>query len=228
MSVSMHRVPLRGRTVGEIAAAVPGATEVFRRYKLDFCCGGDVALDDAARQRGVDVGILEKALNELEQSSNAAPESRETRELIDHILARYHETHRRELPELIKLARKVEAVHAEHPKVPRGLANTLQEMLGELEVHMRKEELILFPAMRRRSNGGLDAPIAQMRHDHDDHGIQLRKLESVTDNFTLPADACRSWQALYTGSAKVANDLMEHIHLENNVLFPRYEDLPQI
>src|SRR5581483_928244 len=105
MSVSMHRVPLRGRTVGEIAAAVPGATEVFRRYKLDFCCGGDVALDDAARQRGVDVGILEKALNELEQSSNAAPESRETRELIDHILARYHEPHRRELPELIKLAR---------------------------------------------------------------------------------------------------------------------------
>lgn len=223
MSDSTHLVPLREQTVGEIAAAVPGATEIFRRFKLDFCCGGDVALDDAARQRGVDIAVLEKAIDELERSSSAAPAFRETGELIDHILVRYHETHRRELPELIKLARKVETVHTGHPKVPRGLADTLQEMLGELEVHMKKEELILFPAMRRESNGALDAPIAQMRHDHDDHGVQLRKMESLTDNFTLPEDACRSWQALYAGSAKVTNDLMEHIHLENNVLFPRYE-----
>lgn len=221
MVTPIQQASLRRRTVGEIAATMPGATGIFRKFKLDFCCGGDIALEDAARQRGIDVAEVEQSLAALEETGAPAP--LQTGELIDHILTRYHETHRREVPELVKLAKKVEAVHADHPKVPRGLADTLQELLGELEVHMKKEELILFPAMRQRSEGHLDTPIAQMRHDHDDHGEHLRQLESVTDNFNLPEGACRSWQALYAGTAKLTNDLMEHIHLENNVLFPRYE-----
>lgn len=221
MVTPIQQASLRRRTVGEIAATMPGATGVFRKFKLDFCCGGDIALEDAARQRGIDVAEVEQSLAALEEAGAPAP--LQTGELIDHILTRYHETHRREVPELVKLAKKVEAVHADHPKVPRGLADTLQELLGELEVHMKKEELILFPAMRQRSEGRLDTPIAQMRHDHDDHGEHLRQLESVTDSFNLPEGACRSWQALYAGTAKLTNDLMEHIHLENNVLFPRYE-----
>jgi regulator of cell morphogenesis and NO signaling len=216
-------VPLRNRTVGEIAATVPGATGLFRHFKIDFCCGGEIPLEQAARQRGVEMADLEQALEALVQTRAAAPASGETAGLIDHILARFHETHRRELPELVRLARKVEAVHAEHPQAPHGLAATLQQMLGELEVHMKKEELILFPAMRQRAEGRLDTPIAQMRHDHDDHGAQLRRLEAITDNFKPPPGACRSWQALYAGAAKLADDLVEHIHLENNVLFPRYE-----
>lgn len=223
MTASVQQQPLRSRTVGEIAATLPGATGIFRRFKLDFCCGGDLALEDAARQRGVDIADVEQALDALAASGAAAPASQETGELIDHILTRYHETHRCELPELVKLARKVEAVHAEHPHAPRGLADTLQQMLGELEVHMKKEELILFPAMRRLPGGVLDAPIAQMRHDHDDTGEQLRRVEDITANFTLPEGACRSWQALYLGSAKLIDDVKEHMHLENNVLFPRYQ-----
>jgi regulator of cell morphogenesis and NO signaling len=89
---------------------------------------------------------------------------------------------------------------------------------------MKKEELILFPAMRRQAHGGLDDPVAQMRHDHDDHGAHMRHLEDMTNGFAPPEGACRSWQALYVGTAKLTNDLMEHIHLENNVLFPRYEE----
>lgn len=147
----------------------------------------------------------------------------ETAALIDHILARYHETHRRELPELVRLARKVEAVHAAHDGVPRGLADLLQKILGEIEVHMKKEELILFPAMRRRAGGGLAVPIAQMRHDHDDEDAQLRAVAQMTGGFTPPQDACGSWRALYEGAAKFADDFAEHIHLENDVLFPRYE-----
>jgi regulator of cell morphogenesis and NO signaling len=223
VTISNQRVSLSSRTVGDIAATMPGATGIFRRFKLDFCCGGDIALVDAARHGNVDVAEVEQALNSLGELGSAIPVPQQTDDLIDHILTRYHETHRRELPELIKLGRKVEAVHCDHPRVPHGLADSLQQMLGVLEVHMKKEELILFPAMRRKSAGGLDVPIVQMRHDHDDHGEHLRKLESITGNFTLPDGACRSWQALYTGSAKFANDLMEHIHLENNVLFPRYE-----
>jgi len=223
VTVSNQRIPLSSRTVGDIAATMPGATGIFRRFKLDFCCGGDIALEDAARQGGVDVAEVEHALNSLDESGSAISVPQQTDDLIDHILTRYHETHRRELPELVKLGRKVEAVHSDHPQVPHGLADSLQQMLGKLEVHMKKEELILFPAMRRKSAGGLAVPIAQMRHDHDDHGEHLRRLGSITGNFTLPEGACRSWQALYTGSAKLANDLIEHIHLENNVLFPRYE-----
>jgi regulator of cell morphogenesis and NO signaling len=89
---------------------------------------------------------------------------------------------------------------------------------------MKKEELILFPAMRRRSGGGLDAPIAKMRHDHVEHDQHLRQMENITGGFAQPEGVCRSWQALYSGSAKLADDLMQHIHLENNVLFPRYQD----
>ena len=87
---------------------------------------------------------------------------------------------------------------------------------------MAKEELILFPAMKQSMAAGLDMPIARMRHEHDDHGAHLRELDRLTNGVTAPADACRTWQALYAGLAKLTDDLMEHIHLENNVLFPRF------
>jgi regulator of cell morphogenesis and NO signaling len=211
------------RTVGEIAATVPGATAVFRNFKVDFCCHGDMTLAEAAGLRGLNMADLEEALQNLKASDSPATLSLGTNELIDHILTRYHETHRRELTELVELAKRVEAVHVDHPKAPRGLADLLHQMRGELEVHMKKEELILFPVMRRGPRSGLDEPIAQMRHEHDDHGKHLRRLESLTNGFHPPADACRSWQALYTGAAKLAEDLTEHIHRENNILFPRFQ-----
>lgn len=215
--------PLRDRTTGEIAASLPGATAVFRKLRLDFCCHGNVPLKDAASQRSIAIDEIERELSALQTVETDAPATLGSAELIDHILARYHETHRRELPELILLSLKVEAVHSDHPHVPKGLAALLQEMQGELEVHMKKEELILFPAMRRRSGPGLETPIGQMRLDHDDHGEHLRKLEALTHDFTPPEDACGSWRALYAGASKLADDLMEHIHIENNILFPRYE-----
>ena len=210
-------------TVGEIAASRPGATAVFRRFGLDFCCKGNVALEDSARQRGVEVADVERALSELggETEGEAVPTA--TPALIDHIRARYHDIHRRELPELVRLARQVERVHAGKSGVPSGLAALLERMTSELEQHMCKEELILFPAMKRHAAGvRLDAPIARMRHEHDDHGEHLRELDALTDGITLPAGACGTWQALYAGLAKLNEDLMQHIHLENNVLFPRF------
>jgi regulator of cell morphogenesis and NO signaling len=215
---------LRDRTVGEIAALLPGATRVFRAFKLDFCCGGEVPLGAAAAAKGLDPADVERALESLKVADVAAVPS-ETGALIDHILARYHDTHRRELPELIKLATRVEAVHARHPDVPAGLAELLRTIAGELEVHMKKEELILFPALRRGDNPAVSGPIGQMRHEHDDHGARLRELEELAQGFRPPADACRSWQALYSGAAKLVADVMEHVHLENNVLFPRFEAL---
>lgn len=213
------------RPIGEIAATLPGATAVFRKHKLDFCCGGDVALHEAATKRGILVDELVEALEALAAVEQASPAPSETAALIDHILKRYHDTHRRELPELVALARKVERVHVRHPKAPCGLADYLQQMIGELEVHMKKEELILFPAMRVRPTGKFDAPILQLRHEHDEHGALLRQVELLTSDLVLPDDACKTWQALYTGVEKLVDDLMEHVHLENNILFPRFQDV---
>ncbi|MFO1189612.1 MAG: iron-sulfur cluster repair protein YtfE [Alphaproteobacteria bacterium] len=222
MTLTYPELPMRDRPIGDIAATLPGATAVFRKFKLDFCCGGDVALGVSARRRGVDVAAIEDELAKLRLAEQADTVPAETPALIQHILTRYHDTHRRELPELIQLARKVEAVHDGHPQAPYGLAEHLRQIAGELEVHMKKEELILFPAMGRVA-GGLDGPITQMRHEHDGHGEQLRRLEEIVHGFALPDDACRSWRALYAGAHKLVDDVMEHIHLENNVLFPRFE-----
>ena len=211
------------RTLGEIAAGLPGATSVFRAFKLDFCCGGGVPLSAAAQKRGLNPEIVVRELEALAASDNAVSAELDTPGMISEILTRYHDVHRRELPELFKLACKVEAVHGDHLSAPHGLADTLQDMIGELEVHMKKEELILFPAMLRDAGCQLSAPITQMRHDHDDHGAHLRRIDEITHGFELPEGACRSWQALYAGTRKLAADLAEHIHLENNILFPRFE-----
>ncbi|MFC3209027.1 MAG: iron-sulfur cluster repair di-iron protein [Mesorhizobium sp.] len=223
MSTEITGQKLWERTVGDIAATLPGATSVFRKFKIDFCCNGDLTLDGAAQRRGADADELILALEALDHvNPAAAPAAMESDELIDHIQTRYHEAHRRALPELIVLSRKVEAVHREHPKVPAGLSDALRQMHSDLEEHMATEEQTLFPAMRQQGVGKLDIAIDELRHEHDGQATQLRLLESLTDDFTLPEGACRSWQALYVGTAQLAEDLMEHIHLENNVLFPRF------
>ncbi len=216
---------LRDRRVGEIAANLPGATGVFRRFGIDFCCHGNAPLDEAAQTRGVDPETIEAALRELDISQPSELPA-DTAELIDHILLRYHEKHRRQLPELVQLARRVEQVHAAKPEVPAGLADILQRALGELEVHMRKEELILFPAMRRPDGPRpLDGPTSQMREDHDDQAQMLEQITSLTDGFTPPESACGTWRALYAGAAEFKEDLIEHVHIENNILFPRFESV---
>ena len=144
-------------------------------------------------------------------------------DLIRHILDRYHQVHRRELPELCNLAIRVEQVHADHPAVPAGLSGLLEHMHAALESHMEKEEQILFPLMLAGGNPMIVHPIAMMRHEHDEAGEELRALAALTGDMTPPEDACNSWRALYAGLAKLAEDLTEHIHIENNVLFPRFE-----
>lgn len=223
MSTAITGQNLWERIVGDIAATLPGATGVFRRFKIDFCCNGDLTLDGAAQRCGADPDELIQALEALDHADpTAAPVAMESGDLIDHIQARYHEAHRQALPELIALSRKVEAVHRDHPKVPAGLSDALRQMYSDLEEHMAREEKTLFPAMLRQSADKLDIAIDELRHEHDEQGTQLRLLESLTDDFTLPEGACRSWQALYVGTAQLAENLMEHIHLENNVLFPRF------
>jgi regulator of cell morphogenesis and NO signaling len=207
--------------VGEIAAALAGATAVFRKHKIDFCCGGNVPISEALERKNLDASLVLGELRALAATPPEAPS--ETNALIEHIIRRYHDTHRAELPELVKLAKRVEAVHRDHADVPAGLADILETALDDLGEHMEKEEMILFPAMRQGMVGMVDGPIAVMRHEHDDHALTIRALQEITHGYQPPAGACRSWQALYQGVDKLVSDLTEHMHLENNVLFPRFE-----
>ncbi len=207
------------RTLSALATDVPGATAVFRKYKLDFCCGGAVSLTEAASAKGLDANAIAAELAALEPANNDAP--REPVALIAHILTRYHEVHRRELPELIRLAKRVEAVHGAREDAPKGLAHLLQVVANELEMHMQKEENVLFPMMEDGGNDFIRHPIAAMRADHQEVGEQLKQLEAYAAK--TPADACATWRALSAGVVKFADDLMNHVHLENNILFPAFE-----
>lgn len=143
--------------------------------------------------------------------------------LTRHIEERFHARHRQQLPALAAMAERVEDVHFGDEAVPEGLSALLRRMIGALEVHMKKEELILFPAIRRGGGPGVAAPIVVMRADHDDHDREIAEIRRLTRDLTLPEGACRTWAALYSGLGEFLTDLDAHIRLENEVLFPPFE-----
>ena len=210
------------QAIGQIAVELPGATAVFRRLKLDFCCGGQLSLRQASADKGLDLQAVMDELSSLQRPSQL-PDAGTPGELIDHILTRFHDVHRQQLPELIRMAHRVEAVHRGNPDVPAGLGDALEAMQQELLTHMHKEEAILFPMLRQGGNSFVSQPIGVMRHEHNDHGAALEHLASLTHDMTPPMGACNTWRALYTGLAQLRDDLIQHIHLENNVLFPPFE-----
>ena len=210
------------QAIGQIAVQLPGSTAVFRRLKLDFCCGGQVSLREATANKGLDVAVVLAELATLQRPDTLEGVT-EPVALIDHILTRYHDVHRQQLPELVRMARRVEAVHRDHPEVPAGLADLLEAMENELRLHMEKEEQILFPMLKAGGNPFVTHPIGMMRSEHVEHGETLDRLAALTHDATPPAGACNTWRALYAGIAQLNDDLINHIHLENNVLFPQFE-----
>ncbi len=211
------------QSLGSIACDIPGATRVFHAYKLDFCSGGQLSLSEAAARRGIDVHAIaaqlqtQDALKGNGRDWHAVPEA----ELISHILTRYHARHREQLPELIRLAQRVEQVHGDRDDCPAGLTDLLRYMQQELESHMLKEEQVLFPALLDGAGIKASAPIAVMRMEHEHHGQAIQRLLKLTQHITPPANACNTWCALYRGLDEFIGDLMQHIHLENNVLFAK-------
>ena len=147
----------------------------------------------------------------------------ETAALIAHIQTRYHDRHGADLADLLPLARKVEDAHFGDPDLPDGLVVLLEDMAAEMEEHMMKEEHVLFPMMLAGGHPMIVHPIAMMRAEHDQHGDNSAALSELTRGFAAPEHACGSWRRLYAGLGPFAADLAHHMHLENDILFPRFE-----
>ncbi|MDR0458245.1 MAG: iron-sulfur cluster repair protein YtfE [Burkholderiaceae bacterium] len=214
--------PLLDQPLGQIARRLAGATAVFREYGLDFCCNGNRTLRAAASDASQDAGAIAARLQGLRlmaESDERDWAAASPKDLIAHILERYHEVHREQFPELIRLARRVEQVHGERAECPLGLADHLCAMQQMLESHMQKEEMILFPMIERGAGAMAGGPIYIMRMEHDEHGQELQRMAEMTNNLMPPSQACTAWRALYMGLGAMRDDLMQHIHLENNILF---------
>jgi regulator of cell morphogenesis and NO signaling len=211
--------------VGRIAAEHPISTRVFARYGIDYCCGGGVPLAEACEIRGLDA---ERVLDEIEREMDPAVGSEDRwseaplQDLVTHILVAYHLPLKEELTRLEAMARKVLEVHRD--KEPEMLTELLSVYLGikaDLEPHMEKEEQILFPMIQRGQGFLADGPISVMREEHDSVGLALKRLRELTNDYEVPPRACNTWRALWHGLAAMEESLHQHIHLENNILFPR-------
>ncbi len=224
--------------VATLATRHPGTLRVFQRHDIDFCCGGKRPLAEACREKDLEFSALRDELAEAMTSNGDDERNWEEAplgELIDHIVERYHLRLREDLPRLGAMAQKVLSVHGEkHPEVLPDLAATFHRLREEMEAHTMKEEMALFPHIRKMEDGtaetsssstSVDDPIAMMEAEHTEVAEALAHLRELTGGFEPPTGACTTFRGLYHGLAELEADTHRHIHLENNVLFPRASEL---
>ena len=217
-------------TVAEIAAEFPASLRVFQRHGIDFCCGGKQPLRAVCDEQGVSFEELQRAL-EGATAAVVADERNWTRaqlhELIDHIVSTYHTALRQDLPRLAAMATKAAGVHGAKSGNLSRIVDCLGELAADLNAHMVKEETVLFPAIRAIETGALttpavlSGPISVMEHEHDDAARLLAELRRLTDDYVVPEWGCATVRGLYRGLADLESSMHMHVHLENNVLFPR-------
>lgn len=221
-----------GTTVASIARNYPSTIKVFQRHRLDFCCGGKRPLAEACDERGLDPSDLLAELR-LVVIGDAAQDGWGTApipELVRHIVEHYHRKLRDDLPVLHELAVKVASRHGVDAPALLAVRELVAALVAELHEHMEKEEIVLFPLALRLAAGNapampIDGPCRAMEHEHTEVAGMLERLRSLTGGFVPPDWACNSFRGLYSMLAELDGDLRMHIHLENNVLFPRAEEL---
>lgn len=224
-------------TVAAIATAAPATIRVFQQHNIDFCCGGKIPLAQACEARGVQLATI---IGDLQAANAPQPEpswaDASLTELVRHIQTRYHEPLRVELPRLSAMLDKVVDRHGDHlPGQLMVLQTTFRRLQQELLLHMRKEDAVLFPFIVALEagqplpvgDGGtwIESPIAAMEHDHDDAGAALARMRETTGGYAPPEWACPTFRGLYYGLSQFETDMHLHVHLENNVLFPRAAQL---
>ncbi|HET9803771.1 MAG TPA: iron-sulfur cluster repair di-iron protein [Candidatus Acidoferrum sp.] len=225
------------QTVREIAIEHPSTVRVFESLGIDYCCGGKRSLQDACQRAGVPV---ERALDLLagvkeDSTTDTANWGRaSTQELVRHIVGQHHNYVRSETPRLRTMLEKVVSRHGQvHPEVA-SIRDLFEALTAELSVHMQKEENVLFPYFEQMESavaqgtapapaafGSVQMPISRMLADHDDAGELLAKIRALSSEYQAPDSACPTYRALYHGLEEFEHDLHRHVHLENNILFPR-------
>jgi regulator of cell morphogenesis and NO signaling len=234
----------QGKTVREIALEMPVTTRVFEEFKIDYCCHGNTQFDEACRNVGASPSIVMQRIDGVLDTSpqNDLPPFADMllSDLIDHILDKHHVYTKAEVAQLTPLMAKVASRHGEHNPFLFELKDLFQKLCDDLEPHMMKEEMVLFPYIQKleysyRNHmaaafppfGTVRHPVNMMNIEHEEVGDILSRMRTVTSDYKLPDGACPSFTALYHRLADLERDLHQHIHLENNVLFPRAIDLEQ-
>jgi len=234
------------KTVRELVLAQPATRRVLERYGIDYCCGGGKPLAEAIAEAGADRQEVLAALQEAAEAAARPGAEQEPdwqnmsmTDMANYIERQHHTFMKRELPRVEELLARVRRAHAEnHGPMLGELTRTFSALRSELEMHLRKEEQVLFPYLRQLQ-GYADGrgprpvihcitvvnPITQMRHEHEEAGAALEKMRELTDDYAVPHDGCESFRAVYEGLQEMEADLHEHIHLENNILFPRAIEL---
>ena len=230
-----------GETVGEIAAKDIRKAEIFKQKGIDFCCGGNKTLKEASEEAGITEGELKTALDTVENKPLAPSQDYNKWELdflADYIVNTHHRYVKENAETIYGLAVKVAQHHADnHPELNR-LAQSVHHFLQDLLDHTVKEEKILFPAIKEgvakkkdpsynlsTQPGFIKQPIMMMEREHEIAGEDLTYFRKLTNNYTLPADACNSYNYLFEKMKEFEDDLHQHIHLENNILFPKALEL---
>ncbi|GAB4316181.1 MAG: iron-sulfur cluster repair di-iron protein [Candidatus Sumerlaeia bacterium] len=222
------------KTVAELVAESPARARVFEAYGIDYCCNGNRILREACTGADVELDEVVRALNQADAA--LSPEAKDVdwrgrtmSELVDNIVETHHAFLLKELPRLEQLVFKVADTHGErHPEL-RETARVYAGLQDELYQHMMKEEQILFPWIKAAEAGEagpfhcgtVQGPISVMEHEHDNAAGALARMRALTNDYTLPDDACQSCRELFDGLKRLESDLHMHIHKENNILFPR-------
>ncbi|MEQ1905677.1 MAG: iron-sulfur cluster repair di-iron protein [Pirellulaceae bacterium] len=224
--------------VGKIVAEQPGVARIFEKHKIDYCCQGATTLIDACKRKKVDLTQVMDEIRQVVSLQNKHDETDWTAaplaELVRNIVDTHHNFLRTELPRISALVAKVNKVHGENHSELAEVASTFEAMRAELESHMLKEERVLFPAIdmmevRQIAGsfpfGSVANPIDMMELEHDEVGAALRKLRELTGDFTPSPEACTTWRVMLEALENLEQDIHQHIHKENNILFPRAIEL---
>ena len=210
----------REMPIGEIVATLPQTANYFIKENVDFCCGGQRALAEAILDSDLSI---EKVLKDLESIKNTSTKKYKawqegtSEEIIDHIIKKHHNFLRENLPLISDLAFKVLYVHGKEHEVLFQVHELFNALRSELERHLIKEEIFLFPAIHE----GNEALIKELMDEHDGAGDLIKEIKEITDHYKLPEDACQSYKLLFNKLEALEIDTYNHVHLENNILFKK-------
>jgi regulator of cell morphogenesis and NO signaling len=224
-------------SIGDIVRRNYKTSEVFRNNRIDFCCGGKKTLEDICKEKNIDAGKIEIELNSILSapvSSTINFDEFPVDLLADYIEKKHHRYIESNAPVIVKYLEKLVAVHGKnHPELA-SVKSEFTASVGELAMHMKKEELMLFPFIRKMVLAAIGKtevqpsvfgtvmnPISMMMQEHDAEGERFRKISKLTNNYMPPADACNTYRVAFSMLKDFENDLHTHIHLENNILFPK-------